>query len=85
MRTVAPDRGGHESATPTSTGSVADTARDARRTCLESAADTPWNTAMCWCGKKDKARAQAAYAKLSGFKRASVRTFCKVRGIDLTP
>jgi hypothetical protein len=40
---------------------------------------------MCWCTKRDKARAQAFYAKLSGFKRATVRTFCAVRGINLAP
>jgi serine/threonine-protein kinase len=84
-RTVAPESGGHESTTPTIAGSAADTAREAKKTCLESTADTPWNTAMCWCAKKDKARAQAAYARLSGFKRATVRTFCAARGVDLTP
>ncbi|HEX3761769.1 MAG TPA: hypothetical protein VHW23_23885, partial [Kofleriaceae bacterium] len=82
--TVAPDRAGHESTKPPVARSVADVARDAKNICLESA-DMPWNTAMCWCAKKDKARAQASFAKLSGFKRATVRTFCSVRGIDLTP
>jgi hypothetical protein len=82
---VAPESGGHESTTPSIAGSAADTAREAKKTCLESTADTPWNTAMCWCAKKDKARAQAAYARLSGFKRATVRTFCAARGVDLTP
>jgi serine/threonine-protein kinase len=70
-----------------SSGSVVGTAkaaaRDAKDTCLEATADAPWNTAMCWCTKKDRARAQAAYAKLSGFKRFTVREFCAVRGIDL--
>jgi hypothetical protein len=54
-----------------------------KATCLESAADTPWNTAMCWCTKKDQARAQAAFAKLTGFKRTTVRKYCAVRGINL--
>jgi hypothetical protein len=82
---VAPERAGHESTGPTIAGSVADTAREAKNSCLESAADTPWNTAMCWCAKKDKARAQAFFAKLSGFRRATVRTWCAVRGVELTP
>jgi serine/threonine-protein kinase len=82
---TAPDGAGHEPTRPTSAGSVAGSVRDARNTCLESAADTPWNTAMCWCAKKDKARAQAFYAKLSGFKRITVRTFCSARGIALAP
>jgi hypothetical protein len=64
-------------------GTVKATAREAKDTCLEATADTPWNTAMCWCTKKDRARAQAAYAKLSGFKRFTVQKFCAVRGIDL--
>jgi hypothetical protein len=84
-RTVAPERAGHESTRSTIAGSVADTAREARNSCLESAADTPWNTAMCWCAKKDKARAQAFFAKLSGFRRATVRTWCAVRGVNLAP
>jgi hypothetical protein len=82
---VAPERAGHESTRPTAAGSVADTAREAKNSCLESAADTPWNTAMCWCAKKDKARAQAFYARLSGFRRATVRTWCSVRGVNLAP
>jgi hypothetical protein len=74
---------GHEPTKPPVGRTVAETAREAKDTCLESAADTPWNTAMCWCTKKDQARAAAAFAKLSGFKRASVRQYCAVRGINL--
>jgi serine/threonine-protein kinase len=85
VHTAASDGAGHESTKPTATGSVADAAREAKNTCLESTADTPWNTTMCWCARKDKARAQASYAKLSGFKRTTVRTFCAARGVDLTP
>ncbi|MEZ4363208.1 MAG: protein kinase [Kofleriaceae bacterium] len=62
---------------------LAKTAREAKDSCLESAADTPWNTAMCWCTKKNRARAKAAFAKLSGFKRATVRNYCAVRGVEL--
>jgi hypothetical protein len=64
-------------------GAVKSTAREAKDTCLEDTADTPFNTAMCWCTKKDRARAQAAYAKLSKFKRTVVREFCAVRGVHL--
>ena len=68
---------------PTTGGAVAATAREAKDTCFEATGDTPWNTAMCWCTKKDRARAQAAFARLSGFKRLTVRNYCAVRGIDL--
>ena len=78
-----PGTGGRESNKPTVAGAMADSARDAKANCLESAADTPWNTAMCWCAKKDRARAEAAFARLSGFKRATVRTWCAVRGVNL--
>ena len=62
---------------------ISDTAREAKTTCFESAADTPWSTAMCWCTKKDQVRAQAAFAKLTGFRRRTVREYCSIRGIKL--
>ena len=68
---------------PTTTSAVGEVAREAKATCFESAADTPWNSAMCWCTKKDLAHAQAAFAKLSGFKRTTVRKYCALRGITL--
>jgi len=63
-------------------GTVMGSARETKSACFENVGDAPWKTAMCWCTKKDQARAQAAYAKLSGFKRTTVREYCAVRGIN---
>jgi serine/threonine-protein kinase len=79
----APGNAGQDGHKGTVVGSVKDSAREAKDTCLEATANTPWNTAMCWCSKKDRARAAAAFAKLSGFKRMTVRKYCSIRGVDL--
>jgi eukaryotic-like serine/threonine-protein kinase len=79
----ATERGSAAPKPPATTSVVGDTARELKASCFESAADTPWNSAMCWCTKKDQVHAQAAFAKLTGFKRTTVRRYCALRGITL--